>query len=106
MKVNIVFPLPKAHGGYPTEAKRNWKEIREQLLLDTTGSGVEKALVAAARQAVGPNQTVYVSRTFGPAGRLSVWIVDETTSKDRRKKGNGIRARKNALRETLARVRI
>lgn len=82
---------------FPIDA-RNRKAIREQLLLDSTGSGVEAALVKAATAAAGPGQEVFVSRTYSPAGRLSVWIVDRTTGP--------IRDRSKELRESLARVRI
>ncbi len=76
----------------------NRKAIREQLLLDSTGSGVERALVRAAESAAGPGQEVFVSRSYTKAGRLSVWIVDRgsTPSRDKTKQ----------LREALARVRI
>jgi len=77
----------------------NRKAIRENLLLDSTGSGVEKALFQAAESAKGPNQKVYVSRTYGPSGRLSVWIVDDG--------GKGSRKdRVAALREALGRVKL
>lgn len=82
---------------FPMDA-RNRKAIREQLLLDSEGNGVESALTEAAQRAAGPDQEVFVSRSFGPAGRVSVWIVDRSTgpNPDRRK----------ALREALARVTL
>ncbi|MET0886250.1 MAG: hypothetical protein ABWX92_07340 [Mycetocola sp.] len=89
MKTNIRFPIDK----------QNRKAIREQLLLDSTGSGVEKALLGAADAAKGPGQKTFVSRSYGAKGRLSVWIVDDS--------GTGkIRDRTKALKEALARVRL
>lgn len=104
MKTNIRFPIDK----------QNRKAIREQLLLDSTGSGVEKALLAAADAAKGPGQKTFVSRSYGPKGRLSVWIVDDReTSRERgsggkhKKSSTGtLRERTNALKEALARVRL
>lgn len=98
MKIRVKFPMIKNPEGHPTEARQNHKAIRENLLLDTTGSGVETALVAAAERAAGPGQTVYVSRGYSAAGRLSVWIVDESTGP--------LRRRKQDLRAALARVQI
>jgi|GEM_PF-1815010 len=89
MKVKVKFPINA----------KNRKEIREQLLLDTAGSGVEKALFNAANSAKTADQKVFVNRGYGPKGRLSVWIVDDTGS------GN-IRNRMKALKEALARVKI
>jgi len=77
----------------------NRKAIREQLLLDSTGSGVEKALFDAAEAAKGPGQKVYASRSYGASGRLSVWIVDAD--------GDGTRKeRVTALRDALGRVNL
>lgn len=103
MKVQIKFPLPGRAEGHPDEAKRNRKEIREQLLLDSTGSGVERALLDAANAAKTPEQKTFVSRSYGRAGRLSVWIVDDTAA---RSGGGGLRAKKKALKEALARVTL
>lgn len=86
----VSFPI--------SQGSQNWKAIREQLLLDTTGSGVEKALVAAATRAAGAGQEVFVSRGYTKAGRLSVWIVDRSSGPDP--------DRTKALREALARVHI
>lgn len=77
---------------------RNRKAVREALLLDTVGSGVEDALVQAAERAAGPDQEVFVSRSYGPAGRVSVWIVDRTTG--------DVRERSAALTAALARVTL
>lgn len=99
MRVHVKFPMIGNPSGYPTEARRNHKTVREDLLLDTTGSGVEDALVAAATRAAGPGQEVFVNRTYSRAGRISVWIVDRATS-------GSVRARKQALRAALARVQI
>ncbi len=99
MKVRVKFPMIRNPEGSPTEARQNHKVIRESLLLDTTGSGVEKALVDAAQRATGPGQEVFVSRGYGPAGRLSVWIVDQSTDGRRRDKQQRLRA-------ALARVQI
>lgn len=104
MRVKVKFPIDKT----------NRKEIREQLLLDTEGSGVEKALFNAANAAKTPEQKVFVSRGYGPKGRLSVWIVDDratsrkrSTSGEHQKSGTGTqRDRVKALKEALARVRL
>lgn len=89
MKVTVRFPIDKV----------NRKAVREQLLLDSTGSGVEKALFDAANAAKAPEQKTFVSHTYGPRGRLSVWIVDDT--------GTGkVRDRTKALKEALARVKL
>lgn len=98
MRIRVKFPMVLKPEGYPNEARQNHKAIRENLLLDTSGSGVEEALVSAAESAAGSDQNVYVSRGYGPSGRLSVWIVDEST-------GNR-RDRKKDLRAALARVQI
>lgn len=95
MKVKVTFPL--APGG------RNYKAVREQLLLDSEGKGgVERRLVAAAEAAKGPGQDVFVHRGYGPAGRLSVWIVDTVephSAADRK-------AKREALQAALGRVRL
>lgn len=104
MRVKVRFPIDKT----------NRKAIREQLLLDSTGSGVEKALFDAANRAKTPEQKTFVSRSYGPRGRLSVWIVDDReTSRKRRSTGEHkssdtgtMRDRKKALKESLARVRL
>lgn len=98
MRVKVTFPMLRNPEGQPAIARANHKAVRENLLLDTTGSGVEDALVSAAERAAGPDQNVYVTRGYGPAGRLSVWIVDESTK--------GRRDRKKDLRAALARVQI
>jgi hypothetical protein len=98
MKVRVKFPMLRNPEGQPGTARSNHKAIREELLLDTTGSGVEKALVSAAESAAGADQNVYVTRSYGPSGRLSVWIVDESS--------NSRRDRKKDLRAALARVQI
>ena len=104
MKTNIRFPIDKI----------NRKAIREQLLLDSTGSGVEKALFNAAEAAKAPGQKTFVSRSYGPRGRLSVWIVDDRATDRSRssdgkheKSGTGTqRDRAKALKEPLARVKL
>jgi len=78
---------------------RNRKAIREQLLLDSEGTGVEKALFEAAEAAAAPGQDVFVHRGYADAGRLSVWIVDQS---DR----GSVRDRRAALRAALARVHL
>lgn len=93
VKVKVKFPI--------TPVTR--KAIREQLLLDTTGSGVEDAMLAAADAAKTPEQKTFVERTYSRAGRLSVWIVDDQPVK---RGDGGIRGKKRALREALARVRL
>lgn len=114
MKIRVKFPMVRNPEGHPTEARKNHKVIREELLLDTAGSGVEKALVSAAESAAGPGQEVFVSRGYGPAGRLSVWIVDQRTTEQNRsadgkrsRSATGTRReRAQELRAALARVQI
>ncbi|MDF2045149.1 hypothetical protein P2P98_03165 [Microbacterium sp. Kw_RZR3] len=99
MRVQVAFPMLGNPSGHPTEARRNHKTIRETLLLDTENSGVEKALVTAAQRAARPGQEVFVTRTYSRAGRLSVWIVDRSTT-------GSLRNRKQELRAALASVQI
>ena len=95
MKVKTSFPINA----------QNRKAVREQLLLDSTGSGVEDALFSAANNAKTPDQKVFVSRSYGYKGRLAVWIVDDRVTL--RGSGTGtLRDRTKALKETLARVRL
>lgn len=98
-KFKVHFPLPRsASAGKFPGAARNNKAIREAILLDTTGNGYEADLVAAADRAKGTDQEVFVSRSYGPAGRVSVWIVDQ---------GTGDRlARRKALQAALGRVSV
>jgi hypothetical protein len=95
MKVKVTFPLARGN--------RNWKAVREQLLLDSDGTGgVEDALVRAAEAAKGPGQEVFVSRGYGPAGRLSVWIVDRNEPKNASER----KTQREALQAALGRVRL
>ena len=98
MRVRVKFPMLRNPEGHAAEARQNHKAIRESLLLDTTGSGMERALVEAAERAAGPGQTVYVNRGYTAAGRLSVWIVDESDGRTR--------DRQASLRAALARVNL
>lgn len=91
-KFKVSFPLNR--GG------RNHKAIREAILLDTLGNGYESRLVAAAERAKGPGQEVFVSRSYGPAGRVSVWIVDKGTVRGKRME------RRKALQAALGRVKV
>lgn len=87
MKFKTEFPLPR--GG------RNFKAISEAVLLNP---GYEAALAAAANRAKTADQEVFVSRSYGPAARFSVWIVDQ---------GSGDRlARRKALAAALGRVKV
>lgn len=115
MKVKVHFPVPTNPEGNPVAAARNWKAIREQLLLDSDGTGgVEEALLKAAEAAKGPNHKVFVSRSYGRKGRLSVWIVDDRSTDHSRdaagqhqKSGTGTqRDRRKALQEALSRVQL
>tara|TARA_R110002051_G_scaffold1853_1_gene10147 strand:- start:12969 stop:13268 length:300 start_codon:yes stop_codon:yes gene_type:complete len=99
VKVKTSFPIDS----------QNRKAVREQLLLDSTGSGVEDALFSAANNAKTPDQKVFVSRSYGQRGRLAVWIVDDrvTSRSGRGKSSTGtLRDRTKALKEALARVRL
>jgi hypothetical protein len=78
------------------------KAIREQLLLDTAGNGVETSLLAAADAAKAPEHKTFVSRSYGPAGRLSVLIVDPVEPRDNSDRKN----KRTALQEALGRVRL
>lgn len=79
---------------------KNHKAVREAILLDTLGNGYESRLVAAAERAKGPGQEVFVSRSYGPAGRVSVWIVDKGTVRGKRME------RRKALQAALGRVKV
>lgn len=114
MKVQVKFPLPGRDEGSPDGARQNHKAIREQLLLDTADSGVERALLAAADAAKAPGQETFVTRSYGRKGRLAIWIVDsrETDRKrsrsgEHQKSSTGTRRdRSKALKEALARVTL
>lgn len=97
MKVRAYFPLPKRTHGLPN-AQKNYKAIREAILLDTFGNDYEDQIVAAVELAKTPEQEVFVSRSYGPAGRFSVWLVD-SGSGDRLK-------RRKELQAALGRVRV
>ncbi len=88
MKIKARFPINA----------RNRKVIREAILLDTYGNKFESAVVAAAERAKTSDQEIFVSRSFGPAGRFSVWIVD-------RGSGDRMKRRKD-LAAVLARVAV
>ena len=91
MKIKVKFP------GNP--GSRNHKAIREAVLLDTMGNSFEAELFAAAERAKAPDQEVFVSRSYGPKGRFSVWIVDAG--------GSGSRMdRRKALQAALGRVSV
>ncbi len=91
MTVKVKFPVGRG--------SRNHKAIREAVLLDTMGNSFEETIVAAAERAASPSQTVYTSRSYGPAGRFSVWITDEN--------GKGSRMeRRKALQAALGRVSV
>lgn len=91
MKIKVKFPV---HPG-----SRNHKAIREAILLDTLGNSYEAEVYAAAVRAKAPEHEVFVSRSYGAAGRFSVWIVD--------KGGKGSRMdRRKALQAALGRVQV
>lgn len=94
MKVKVSFPNPRG--------SQNYKAIREQLLLDSTGSGVESALFHAAEAAAGPDQKVFVTRSYGPSGRLSVLIVDPVEPRNSKER----KSKQTALQEALGRVTL
>lgn len=90
MPIKVKFPVGRG--------SRNHKAIREAVLLDSVGNGFEEKLVDAAERAKDADQEVFVSRSYGPAGRLSVWIVD---------RGSGKRMkRRKALAAALGRVSV
>jgi len=88
MKIKARFPINA----------RNRKVIREAILLDTYGNEFEDAVVSAAERAKTADQEIFVSRSYGPAGRFSVWIVD-------RGSGDRMKRRKD-LAAALARVAV
>lgn len=88
MKIKARFPINA----------RNRKVIREAILLDTYGNEFEAAVVSAAERAKTADQEIFVSRSYGPAGRFSVWIVD-------RGSGDRMKRRKD-LAAALARVAV
>lgn len=90
MKIKARFPV--------NAGSRNHKLIREAVLLDTYDNHFEERIVAAAERAKTPDQEVFVSRSYGPAGRFSVWIVD---------RGSGDRMkRRKELAAALGRVTV
>ena len=90
VRFKVEFPLHR--GG------RNYRAIREAILLDTTGNGYAERVLAAANRAKDAEQESFVSRSYGPAGRFSVWIVDE---------GSGERLeRRKRLQAALGRVSV
>lgn len=99
MKIKAYFPLPrsKSAGRFPGAARNN-KAIREAVLLDSYDNGFEDKVVAAAERAKTADQEIFVSRSYGPAGRFSVWIVD-------RGSGDRMKRRKD-LAAALARVAV
>ena len=94
MKVKISFPVKSG--------SRNYQEIREQLLLDSIGSGVESALFRAAEAAAAPDQKAFVTRSYGATGRLSVLIVDPVEPKSSAER----KTKQEALQAALGRVRL
>lgn len=105
MKIKVRFPTNR--GG------RNYKAIREAVHLDTTGNGYEEKIFAAAEAAASEGQKVYVTRSYGPAGRFAVVVADERETERKRsggkysKSGTGTRMeRRKALQAMLARFRV
>ncbi len=105
MKVKVKFPLNP--GG------RNHKMIRESILLDTTGNSFESTVFAAAEAAAETGHEVFVARSYGPAGRWSVWIADQRETERRREGGKFVKStsgtrmeRRKALQRVLGRVSI
>ena len=91
MQIKVRFPVNP--GG------RNYKAIRESILLDTMGNSYEASIYAAAVRAKLPDQEVFVSRSYGPAGRFSVWIVDQGS-------GGSRMDRRKAIQAALGRVSV
>lgn len=88
----LKFSFPLSPG------TKNYKAVREALLLDSENSGVEKTLVSAVEQAKSTGQEVFVHRGYTAKGRLSVWLVDQDGSVSQSE-------RDKRLKEALARVR-
>lgn len=91
-QIKVKFPVGSG--------SRNYKAIREAVLLDTMGNSYEATIFAAAQRAKTPDQEVFVSRSYGPAGRFSVWIVDKGEKPSSRLE------RRKALQASLGRVSL
>lgn len=91
MRIKVSFPV--------SPGSRNHKAIREAILLDLGGNGFEQRIVAAAEQAKDADQEVFVSRSYGAAGRFSVWVVDRGAGDrmERRKRLAAVLGRARAL---------
>lgn len=105
MSVKVRFPLGRG--------SRNWKAVREAILLDTTGNRFEETIFNAAQRAAEEGQKVFVSRSYGPAGRFSVWIVDDRETERKRSGGKYAKSttgtrmeRRKALQRALGRVQV
>lgn len=83
MKIKVRFPV--------NPGSRNHKAIREAILLDSVDNGFERKILAAADAAKSPDQETFVSRSYGAAGRFSVWIVDQSDG-DRMDRRKGLQA--------------
>lgn len=105
MPIKVRFPVGRG--------SRNHKAIREAVLLDTTGNSYEERIFAAAERAASEGQKVYVTRSYGPAGRFGVVIADDRATERKRangkygKSGTGTRMdRRKALQAALGRFTL
>lgn len=64
----------------------NRKGVREELLLSAGSVPIEAALVGIAESVKPPSATVYVSRSYGPEGRVVIWLVSDLKDRARGKK--------------------
>lgn len=61
----------------------NRKGVREELLLSNGSVGIEGALVGIAESVKPADSTLYVSRSYGPAGRVVIWLVSNAKAGER-----------------------
>lgn len=65
----------------------NRKGVREELLLSNGSVGIEEALFGIAESVKPADSTVYVNRSYGPAGRVVIWLVSNTQEGESGAKG-------------------
>jgi hypothetical protein len=84
----------------------NRRGIREAILLDSTGTGVERAMIAIANAAKPTDSEIFLSHSYGPAGRLVVWIINRTPTNSLSPSGRARerKVKKEALQAALNRI--
>lgn len=89
-----------------TKFKINRRGVRESILLDSTQTGVETALLAMADDVKPPGTETFVARSYGPAGRFVIWIMDQSPNDgpNARTRATQRRWKKAALQQVLNRI--